>query len=126
MPDTLTRTFAALADPTRRAIVARLARGEATVNDLAAPFLERMSLPAVTKHIQVLERAGLVSKSVAAQYRPCRLNRRAFREMADWMERYRAFWEESFDRLEEHLRNVTKESAKTKRGKKHVRKKRSQ
>jgi DNA-binding transcriptional ArsR family regulator len=107
-PDTLTATFSALADPTRRAMLARLARGgEANVSDLAKPFLKGMSLPAVTKHLQVLERAGLVTKTRDAQRRPCRLNAEALRPAADWMEQYRAFWEESFDRLGEYLKTVT-------------------
>lgn len=104
MPDTLTQTFAALADPTRRAIVARLARGEANVSELAEPFLKQMSLPAITKHVQVLERAGLVEKTRDAQRRPCRLKPAALKDVAAWMEEYRAFWEESLDRLDEYLK----------------------
>jgi DNA-binding transcriptional ArsR family regulator len=108
MPDTLTRTFSALADPTRRAMLARLARGgEANVSDLAQPFLKEMSLPAVTKHLKVLEKAGLVTKTVRAQQRPCKINADALKPAADWMEQYRAFWEESFDRLGEYLKTVT-------------------
>jgi DNA-binding transcriptional ArsR family regulator len=102
--DRLDRTFAALADPTRRAILARLAAGEATVMELAAPF--DMSQPAITKHLKVLERAGLISRSRDAQWRPCRLDPRPLKEAADWLERYRAFWEESFDRLEEYLHEL--------------------
>lgn len=107
MTDSLSRTFAALADPTRRAMLARLSQGEATVSDLAEPFLDDMSLPAVTKHIRVLERAGLVSKTREAQYRPCKINNEAFKDVADWMEQYRMFWEESFDRLEAYLQTVS-------------------
>ncbi len=107
-------TFAALADPTRRAILARLAKGEANVSDIARPFLRKMSLPAVTKHLKVLENAGLISKGREKQRRPCRLNAGAMREAADWMETYRVFWEESFDRLDEYLKTVT---AKGKKGK---------
>jgi DNA-binding transcriptional ArsR family regulator len=117
MPDTLTQTFAALADPTRRAIVARLARGEANVSELAEPFLGEMSLPAVTKHVQVLERAGLVEKFRDAQRRPCRLKPEALKDVAAWMEEYRQFWEESLDRLDEYLKSTAphnKTRAKTK------------
>lgn len=121
MQDELSQIFAALADPTRRALLARLAKGEASVSDLAAPFLKQMSLPAVTKHLKVLEKAGLITKSKDAQWRPCKINGTALKEVADWMEMYRVFWEESFDRLEEYLKTVT---AKEKKGdKKHGRKK---
>lgn len=116
--DDLSQTFAALADPTRRAMLARLARGEANVSDLAKPFLKEMSLPAITKHLKVLERAGLVTKTREAQYRPCKLNAEALKGAADWMEPYRAMWEESFDRLEAYLKTVTQP-----KGKKHGRKK---
>src|SRR6478752_7053973 len=98
--DHLSQTFAALADPTRRAMLARLSKGEANVSDLAKPFLKEMSLPAVTKHLKVLESAGLITKSRQAQWRPCKLNGPAFKDAADWMEEYRIFWEESLDRLE--------------------------
>ncbi len=108
MLDTLSQTFQALADPTRRAMLARLSKGEANVSDLAKPFLRDMSLPAVTKHLKVLEKAGLITKSRDAQWRPCNLNPEAFRDVADWMEEYRMFWEESFDRLGEYLKTVTK------------------
>ncbi|HEX4925963.1 MAG TPA: metalloregulator ArsR/SmtB family transcription factor [Bdellovibrionales bacterium] len=121
MQDHLSQTFAALADPTRRAMLARLSKGEANVSDLAKPFLKEMSLPAVTKHLKVLEKAGLVKKSREAQYRPCRLNGDALKGAADWMEQYRVFWEESFDRLEEYLKTVTPK--KTAKGKSHGRKK---
>src|SRR5690349_6709932 len=107
MHDTLSQTFAALADPTRRAMLARLSHGQANVSDLARPFLKEMSLPAVTKHLQVLERVGLITKTREAQYRPCKLNGTALKDAADWMEQYRAFWEESFDRLDAYLKTVT-------------------
>lgn len=107
MRDKLSKTFAALADPTRRAMLARLSKGEANVSDLAKPFLKSMSLPAVTKHLKVLEHAGLVTKTREAQWRPCKLNGVALKDAADWMEPYRIFWEESFDRLDEYLKTVT-------------------
>lgn len=113
MQDHLTQTFAALADPTRRAMLARLSKGQANVSDLARPFLKEMSLPAVTKHLKVLEKAGLITKGREAQWRPCRLNGKGLKDAADWMEQYRVFWEESFDRLEAYLKTVT--------SKKHVR-----
>jgi DNA-binding transcriptional ArsR family regulator len=100
-PDPLSTTLAALADPTRRAIVARLARGEATVTELAAPF--DMSLPAISKHLKVLQRAGLVEQGRKAQWRPCRLHGEPLRDVADWIEEYRRFFDESFDRLDEYL-----------------------
>lgn len=109
--DNLSQTFSALADPTRRAILAQLSKGEASVSDLARPFLKDMSLPGVTKHLKVLERAGLITKSRDAQWRPCRLNAPALKDAADWMEQYRAFWEESLDRLGEYLADVQKERA---------------
>jgi len=114
MQDSLSQTFAALADPTRRAMLARLSQGEANVSDLAEPFLNDMSLPAITKHIKVLEKAGLVSKTREAQYRPCKINKEAFKDVADWMEQYRVYWEESFDRLEAYLKSVSPKK-KTKR-----------
>lgn len=104
--DALSQTFSALADPTRRAILARLAQGSAPVSELARPFRDEMSLPAVTKHLQVLERAGLVTKTREAQWRPCHLNPAGLLGVANWMETYRVFWEESFDRLEEYLKTV--------------------
>ena len=104
MMDQLSSTLSALADPTRRAIVARLAAGEATVNELAAPF--DMSLPAVSKHLKVLERAGLISRGRNAQWRPCRLEAAPLKEIADWVERYRHFWEGSFDRLDSYLHEL--------------------
>jgi DNA-binding transcriptional ArsR family regulator len=98
---TLNATFAALADPTRRAILTRLARGEASVKDLARPF--RMSAPAVTKHLKVLERTGLITRSRRAQWRPCRLKAKPLQEVAGWVEHYRRFWDGSFDRLDAYL-----------------------
>jgi DNA-binding transcriptional ArsR family regulator len=106
-PDTLSTTFAALADPTRRAILARLSSGEASVTDLAAPF--KMSLPAVSKHLKVLERAGLIARRREAQWRPCRLEVGPLKDVADWLEEYRRFWEESFDRLDDYLRQIQRE-----------------
>ena len=99
--DRLDRTFAALADPTRRAILARLATGEATVTELASPF--DMSLPAVSKHLKVLERAGLISRGRERQWRPARLDARPIEEVSDWADRYRRFWDERYDRLDEYL-----------------------
>jgi DNA-binding transcriptional ArsR family regulator len=99
--DHLSNTFAALADPTRRAILARLASGETSVTELARPF--EMSLPAVSKHLKVLERAGLIARSREAQWRPCRLEAHPLEEVAEWVEHYRRFWEESFDRLDHYL-----------------------
>jgi DNA-binding transcriptional ArsR family regulator len=99
--DPLSQTFAALADPTRRAILARLCSGEATVSELAEPF--DMSLPAVSKHLKVLERAGLVSRGREAQWRPCRLEAAPMKDAAGWLERYRQFWEQSLDRLQDYL-----------------------
>jgi DNA-binding transcriptional ArsR family regulator len=101
MADQLTITFAALADPTRRAILVRLARGEATVNELAEPF--PISLQAVSKHLKVLERAGLIARGRSAQLRPSRLQGEALRDVSEWVSEFRGFWEESFDRLDEHL-----------------------
>jgi DNA-binding transcriptional ArsR family regulator len=112
MPDLLSQTFAALADPTRRAMIARLAQGGANVSELAEPFLDRMSLPAATKHLKVLEKAGLVAKSRDAQRRPCELKPAALKDAAQWMEQYRAFWEESLDRLGEYLETVAAETKK--------------
>jgi len=108
--DRLNVTFAALADPTRRAILARLASGEASVTELAAPF--EMSLPAVSKHLKVLERAGLITRGREAQWRPCRLDAGPLREVDDWLEHYRRFWEESFDRLDAYLRELQEKERK--------------
>jgi DNA-binding transcriptional ArsR family regulator len=102
--DRLSATFAALADPTRRAILARLVSGEISVSELAAPF--DMSLPAVSKHLKVLERAGLIARGREAQWRPCRIEPHALKEVDDWLERYRRFWEQSFDRLDDYLREL--------------------
>jgi DNA-binding transcriptional ArsR family regulator len=102
--DRLSSTFSALADPTRRAILARLALGETSVTELAQPF--DISLPAVSKHLKVLERAGLITRGREAQWRPCRIEPRALKEVDDWLERYRRFWEQSFDRLDDYLREL--------------------
>ncbi|WP_370961142.1 ArsR/SmtB family transcription factor [Amycolatopsis sp. cg9] len=102
--DHLSRTFAALADPTRRAILARLSAGEATVNELAEPF--PMSLPAVSRHLKVLEQAGLITRGRTRQWRPCRLAAKPLADVADWVAAYRPFWDGGFDRLEEHLRTL--------------------
>jgi DNA-binding transcriptional ArsR family regulator len=102
--DPISSTFAALADPTRRAILSRLASGEASVTELAEPF--RMSLPGVSKHLKVLERAGLIVRSREAQWRPCRLQAGPLKEADEWLERYRRHWEESFDRLDSYLREL--------------------
>jgi DNA-binding transcriptional ArsR family regulator len=102
--DQLSSTFAALADPTRRAILARLSSGAATVNELAGPF--KMSLPAVSKHLKVLRNAGLVARGREAQWRPCRLETAPLKEVSDWLDEYRRFWEERFDRLDVYLREL--------------------
>ncbi len=117
--DHLSRTFAALADPTRRAMLSRLSKGEANVSDLARPFLKEMTLPAVTKHLKVLEKARLITKTRQAQWRPCKLNGDALKDVAGWMEQYRKFWEESFDRLDAYLKTVTSKT--NAKGKKHGR-----
>jgi len=114
-PDQLSTTFAALADPTRRAILARLASGEASVTDLAKPF--DMTLPAVSKHLKVLENARLISRRRDGQWRPARLEAHRLREATKWMERYRIFWEQSLDRLDQHLRELQREDKKHGRGK---------
>jgi DNA-binding transcriptional ArsR family regulator len=101
MTDSLSTTFAALADPTRRAILARLALGEVSVNEIAAPF--EMSLPAVSRHLKVLEHAGLITRSRDAQWRPCKLKADQLKSATEWLEGYRRFWDESFDRLDEYL-----------------------
>ncbi len=102
--DQLSTTLSALADPTRRGILQRLAIGEATVNELAEPF--DISLPAISRHLKVLEHAGLITRSRNAQWRPCRLNPRPLEDVADWLTQYRAFWEAKFDRLDDHLREL--------------------
>ena len=108
--DRLDATFAALADPTRRAILARLASGEASVTELAEPF--EMTLPAVSKHLKVLERAGLIARSREAQWRPCRLQAGPLKDADDWLERYRRHWEESFDRLDSYLQELQQKEKK--------------
>ena len=114
--DHLSATFSALADPTRRAILARLALGETSVTELAAPF--EMSMPAVSKHLKVLERAGLISRGREAQWRPCRIEAAALKNVDEWLERYRRFWEASFDRLDEYLREVQAKEKPKKRARK--------
>ncbi|MHB1220027.1 MAG: ArsR/SmtB family transcription factor [Alphaproteobacteria bacterium] len=113
--DHLSATFAALADPTRRAILARLSLGETSVSELAAPF--EISLPAVSKHLKVLERAGLVARGREAQWRPCRIDAGPLREVADWLEHYRRFWEQSLDRLDEYLKELQSKEKKSVRKK---------
>jgi DNA-binding transcriptional ArsR family regulator len=114
MNDQITSTFAALADPTRRAILARLSLGETSVTELAAPF--EMSMPAVSRHLKALERAGLISRGREAQWRPCKLNPKPLKEAAEWLEEYRQFWEQRFDRLEEYLKTMqTKEKRRVKK-----------
>jgi DNA-binding transcriptional ArsR family regulator len=108
--DRLSATFAALADPTRRAILARLTKGERSVTELAAPF--EMSLPAISKHLKVLERAGLVARSRDAQYRPCRLRPRPLKDASKWLDHYRRFWDESFDRLDDYLEDLQRKEKK--------------
>src|SRR6188768_1603657 len=115
-PDRLSDTFAALADPTRRAILARLARGDATVGELGAPF--DISPPAISKHLKVLERAGVIARGRDAQWRPCRLQAAPLKEVASYIDEYRQFWNESFDRLTDYLLRETQPS--TKKGKSHV------
>ncbi len=110
MSDRLSATFSALADPTRRAILARLALGESSVTELAEPF--DMSLPAISKHLKVLEKAGLVARSREAQYRPCRLEPGPFRDVTEWLERYRRYWDESLDRLAAYLEEIQAEEKK--------------
>lgn len=118
MKDDLSQTFAALADPTRRAILARLVEGEAPVSDLAKPFLKEMSLPAVTKHLKVLEKAGLIQKTKSAQWRNCSISAAPLKEASGWIDQYRQFWEESFDRLGEYLKEV--QAKKPRKGRKHA------
>ena len=116
--DQLSTTFAALADPTRRAILARLASGEASVTELAQPF--KMSMPAVSKHLKVLARAGLITRGREAQWRPCSLDAGPLKDVAEWVDHYRAFWEQSFDRLDAYLLELKKHESK--KEKKHDRK----
>lgn len=113
--DQLSVTFAALADPTRRAILAHLAQGEASVTELAQPFA--MSLPAISKHLKVLERAGLVTRSREAQWRPCQLEAKPLKDVDHWLTQYRQFWEQSFDRLDDYLQELQAEEKK--KGRKH-------
>jgi len=113
--DTLSTTFQALADPTRRAILARLATGETSVTQLAEPF--DMSMPAISKHLKVLERAGLIARGREAQWRPCRLEAGPLKDVAGWVEHYRRFWDESFDRLDDYLQEL--QSKEKKHGRKH-------
>ena len=113
--DKLSSTFAALADPTRRAILARLSTGEASVQDLAKPF--KMTLPAVSKHLKVLEKAKLIRRSRSAQWRPCYLEAAPLKEAADWVDQYRKFWEESYDRLDAYLQTLQAEASKPKKEK---------
>jgi DNA-binding transcriptional ArsR family regulator len=112
--DHLSSTFAALADPTRRAILSRLASGEASVTELAAPF--EMSMPAISKHLKVLQKAGLITQSREAQWRPCKLAAAPLKEVAEWVDRYRQHWEARFDRLDEYLKEV--QASEAKRGRK--------
>jgi DNA-binding transcriptional ArsR family regulator len=120
--DQLSMTFAALADPTRRAILARLVSGETSVTELAEPF--EMSMPAVSKHLKVLERAGLITRGREAQWRPCRLKAAPLKDIADWVQHYRRFWEQSFDRLDDYLlelKNKELKNKEQKRGRKQSR-----
>ena len=112
-PDRLSTTLSALADPTRRAILARLALGETSVTEIAKPF--DISLPAVSKHLKVLEHAGLIARGREAQWRPCRLEAAPLRDLADWLDHYRQFWDASFDRLDDYLREVQSKPKKGKR-----------
>jgi DNA-binding transcriptional ArsR family regulator len=118
--DALSATFSALADPTRRAILGRLAQGECSVNELAAPF--DMSLPAVSKHLRVLERAGLITQRRDAQRRPCRIEAAPLKNVADWAEHYRKLWEQRLDRLEDYLNELQATAAKDTKEKGHARK----
>jgi DNA-binding transcriptional ArsR family regulator len=112
MRDRLSTTFSALSDPTRRAILARLSEGEASVTELHEPFSSDMSLPAITKHLKVLENAGLIQKTKTAQWRTCSLNPEPLKEVSDWIEQYSLFWEESLDRLDEYLKDIQKKNKK--------------
>ncbi len=116
-PDHLSATLSALADPTRRAILARLSGGQATVTELAAPFA--ISMPAVSRHLKVLEQAGLITRGREAQWRPCRITAAPLKDVADWVAQYQRFWTASFDRLEEYLRDVQKKEKKHGHGKRH-------
>lgn len=116
-PDHLSTTLAALSDPTRRAILARLTTGQATVTQLAAPFA--MSMPAVSRHLKVLEHAGLIARGREAQWRPCRITAAPLKDVADWLAHYEKFWTESFDRLDDYLRDIQKKGRKHGYGKRH-------
>jgi len=124
MQDQLSQTFSALSDPTRRSMLARLSKGEANVSELAKPYLGNMSLPAITKHLKVLEKAGLITRTREAQWRPCQLNATPLKNVSHWMEQYRAFWEESLDRLDDYLKTVTSKTQR--RSKKNGRKRKLQ
>ncbi len=115
MADALSTTFAALADPTRRAILGRLAKGEATVNELAEPF--RISLPAVSRHLKVLETAGLITRGRDAQWRPCRLEAEALKDVDDWLARYRRFWTDRFDHMDDYIAELKKADTRSKKEK---------
>jgi DNA-binding transcriptional ArsR family regulator len=117
MTDHLSATFAALADPTRRAILARLVTGETSVKDLARPF--DMSLPAISKHLKVLERAGLIARGREAQWRPCRIEAKPLKQASDWISHYERFWTESFDRLDDYLKNLKQQQTSYKQRKSH-------
>ena len=121
-PDRLSSTFQALADPTRRAILARLSKGEASVTELAAPF--SMSMPAISKHLKVLERASLISRGKEAQWRPCKLEAAPLEAASDWVEQYRAMWEARFDRLDAYLKEVQEKEVKPKTNKRNAKGKR--
>ena len=125
MTDQLSQKFAALADPTRRAMIARLAKGQASVSEIAAPFLKHMSLPAVTKHLQVLERAGLVTKTLDAQRRLCDLNPQGLKDTVDYLEQYRQQWEETLDRFGAYLETITCQPKQQKKKKSNGRKTKS-
>jgi DNA-binding transcriptional ArsR family regulator len=118
--DQLSTTFAALADPTRRAILARLATGECSVTELAEPF--DMSMPAVSKHLRVLERAGLIARGREAQWRPCRIDAAPIKDVAEWAERYRALWDARFDRLDNYLQQLQRHTKEKRHARKHRRK----
>jgi DNA-binding transcriptional ArsR family regulator len=115
--DALSATFSALADPTRRAILAHLERGESSVTEIARPF--KISLPAITKHLKVLERSGLIARGREAQWRPCRLKAKPMKEAVNWLEHYRCHWEESFDRLDDYLNELQGKKKIESKGKKH-------
>ena len=120
MPDQLSLTFSALADPTRREIIEILSRGDANVNEIAKPFLNEMSLPAITKHLKVLEKAGLITKTKDAQFRTCRINPEPLNEIKEWMEHYRVMMEEGLDRLDEYLMSLQNKNNKKNKGSKNA------